>query len=99
MLLRRREADLKQVKASQGKLKSQLSDLLALFTHTLNVKLRYENIIKTLLYNSDKKLVDKRTIRDIIISTKPEKQVQISTKKRQDNKNLDVKSIRLSKSP
>ena len=42
VMLIKKESELKQLKKTQDRLKTKFSDLQALFTNTLNVKLRYE---------------------------------------------------------
>ena len=51
VLLIKKDTELKQLKKAQDRLKTKFSDLQALFTNTLNVKLRYEQIIKNLMEN------------------------------------------------
>ena len=51
MMLIKKETELKQLKKAHDRVKSKFSDLQALFTDTLNVKLRYEQIIKNLMEN------------------------------------------------
>ena len=53
-MLIKRETELKQLKRTHDRHKVKFSDLQALFTDTLNVKLRYEEIIKNLMENEKK---------------------------------------------
>ena len=79
-LLNKREIENKQLTKKHERLKLVFSDLQSLFTDTLNVKLRYEKIIKSLLENDKKK--DKQSTRQVIKNTKLEEIVVIRGKKK-----------------
>ena len=51
LMLIKKESELKQLKKTQDRLKAKFSDMQSLFTNTLNVKLRYEQIIRNLMEN------------------------------------------------
>ena len=57
---------------------TKFHSLLAQFTATLNVKLRYEQIIKNILENDKKNEKDRRTIKVVIENTKTSASVLLS---------------------
>ena len=61
-LLIKRDSEIKQLKKTLDHSKTKCRDLLALFTDTLNVKLRYEQIIKNLMKNEKKGSKERKTI-------------------------------------
>lgn len=59
----------------QEKLKNKFNETQIMFSDTLNVKLRYEQIIKNLMENETKKAKHRLTVVDVIKKTKPATQV------------------------
>ena len=57
------------MRKSQEKLKSKFNKTLIMFTDALNVKLRYEQIIKNLIENETKKAKHRLTVVDVIKKT------------------------------
>ena len=70
----KREAELKQLQKAHDQLKKKYQGLLAQFTDTLNVKLRYEQIIKDLMENEKSSDKQRKTVYEVIKSTKPNTQ-------------------------
>ena len=75
VMLIKKESELKQLKKTQDRLKTKFSDLQALFANTLNVKLRYEQIIKNLMENEKMSSQNKKSVAEVIKSTKPKTMV------------------------
>ena len=72
-LLVKRDTELRQQQKAHDKSKKKYQDLLAQFTDTLNVKLRYEQIIKNLMENDQSSKKQRKTVIDVIKSTKDTK--------------------------
>ena len=60
--MNKRDNEIKQLKKTIDHSKTKFRNLLLLFTDTLNVKLRYEHIIKTLMENEKKGHEQQKTI-------------------------------------
>ena len=60
--MNKRDNEIKQLKKTIDHSKTKFRNLLLLFTDTLNVKLRYEQIIKTLMENEKKGHEQQKTI-------------------------------------
>ena len=58
------------MKKTHERLKTKFNEIQTLFSDTLNVKLRYEQIIKNLMEN-DLKKKHRLSVLDVIKSTKP----------------------------
>ena len=74
-MLIKKESELKHLKKTQDRLKTKFSNLQALFTNTLNVKLRYEQIIKNLMENDKMSSENRKSVDEVIKSTKPKTMV------------------------
>ena len=61
-MMNKRDNEIKQLKKTIDHSKTKFRNLLLLFTDTLNVKLRYEQIIKTLMENEKKGHEQQKTI-------------------------------------
>ena len=69
-MLVKRDNELRQQQKAHDKSKKKYLDLLSQFTDTLNVKLRYEQIIKNLMENDQSSNKQRKTVIDVIKSTK-----------------------------
>ena len=96
-MLVKREIEYKNLKKTHDRQKSKYSDLQALFTDTLNVKLRYEEIIKNLMENEKKNRKNQKTVADIIMLTKPKTQVVAGKFSKSPPKEIKTKSVSPSK--
>ena len=76
---------LKEAQKAQEQLKTTCSDLRELLTDALNVKLRYEEIIKKLL-DLDTSHMNHRSVRQIIVRTKPTRKVNITVEQLTESK-------------
>ena len=70
-MLIKKDTEIKQLKKAQERQKTKFNEIQTLFSDTLNVKLRYEQIIKNLMENDLKKSKNRQTVVEIIKSTKP----------------------------
>ena len=73
-LLSKREAELKQRQKAHDQWKGKYQGLLTHFTDTLNAKLRYEQIIIYLMENDKSSDKQRKTVIEVIKSTKPNTQ-------------------------
>ena len=79
MNLEKREATVLESKKTINKLVKSAQESRQLLENTLNVKLRYEEIIKALMDNEKQKVT--KSVQEIIKSTQASKQVQINKTK------------------
>ena len=91
----KREYEIRNLKKMLDQSKKKFTDLVALFTNTLNVKLRYEQIIKNLMENEKKSSKDQKTVVNIIKSTKIK--TLVDTSKELKNSKREFNSISPSK--